>query len=128
MGYDVFISYSQEGDARVAEAVRDALTRFAKPWWRRRALRVFLDRSVLSANPGMWSSISAALDESEWLVLLASPESARSEWVNRELSHWLADRGPDRLIVARRVVSTRKAMPFPGPCAVSTARSRVTSI
>jgi WD40 repeat protein len=100
VSYDVFISYSQDGDARVAEAVRDALTRFAKPWWRRRALRVFLDRSVLSANPGMWSSISTALDESDWLILLASPESARSEWVNRELSHWLADRGTDRLIVA----------------------------
>ncbi len=100
MSYDVFISYSHDGDDRVAEAVREALTRFAKPWWRRRALRVFLDRSVLSANPGMWSSIAKALDESAWMILLASPESAGSEWVNREVSYWLGRRGADRLIVA----------------------------
>lgn len=96
----MFISYAQDGDTRVAEAVRTALTRFAKPWWRRRALNVFLDQSVLSANPGMWSSISTALNESDWLVLLASPESARSEWVNREIAHWLSVRGTERLIVA----------------------------
>jgi len=100
MGFDVFISYSHDGDERIAVAVRHALGRFAKPWWRRRALDVFLDQSVLSANPGMWSSISTALDESDWLILLASPESARSEWVNREVGHWLEHKGIERLIVA----------------------------
>ena len=31
-----------------------------------------------------------ALDDSDWFVLLASPESAESEWVNKEVAHWVA--------------------------------------
>ena len=99
MEYDAFVSYAYEPDDRVAAALRDGLVRFAKPWWQRRALRVFQDRSNLSANPGLWSSIVEAIDQSEWFVLLASPEAARSSWVSRELSHFLATRGPDRLIL-----------------------------
>jgi len=96
--YDGFISYSHDADDLVAPRLQAALQRFAKPWWRRRALRIFRDDSSLTANPHLWASITDALDTSSWFVLLMSPEAARSEWVNREVEYWAEHKDPDRII------------------------------
>ncbi len=74
------------------------LQRFAKPWWKGRALRIFRDESSLSANPHLWSSITDALDTSVWFVLLLSPDAAESEWVNQEVEYWLDHKNSDRII------------------------------
>src|SRR4029453_13283185 len=95
-----FISYNRDADGTVAEALQAALHQFAKPWYRLRALRVFRDDSSLSANPGLWSSVQSALDDSEYLILLASPNAARSMWVDREVEYWLRAKGPERLLIA----------------------------
>jgi hypothetical protein len=98
-GYDAFISYSYALDGALAPALQTGLERFAKPWYRPRALRVFRDTASLSANPNLWSSIETALDASAWLVLMASPEAARSPWVDREVAWWLANKSAQRLLV-----------------------------
>ncbi|GAA0811432.1 TIR domain-containing protein [Spirilliplanes yamanashiensis] len=98
MRFDAFISYSHAADGRLAPALQRGLHRLAKPWHRRRALWVFRDHTGLSVSPALWSSIQDALDNSEFLVLLASPEAARSDWVNREIEHWVATRSPDRIL------------------------------
>ena len=98
--YDVFISYSQFGDLSLAEHLQDSLSRLAKPWWRRRALSVFRDESVLTANPGLWSSIASAIEDSRYFLLLASPEAAASPWVAREVAHWRAHRGTQNMLIA----------------------------
>jgi WD40 repeat protein len=99
MAFDAFISYSHAADGQLAPALQRAIQRLAKPWYRARALRVFRDESALSANPHLWSSIQRALDESEWFVLLASPDAVTSEWVNRELDYWLSTESPDQILV-----------------------------
>ncbi len=99
MRYDAFVSYSHAADDLLAPRLQEGLARLAKPWWRRRSLRVFRDRTGLSANPGLWSSIESAIDDSKWFILLASPESSESPWVEREVSHWLATREADRFLV-----------------------------
>ncbi|WP_037859378.1 toll/interleukin-1 receptor domain-containing protein [Streptomyces sp. NRRL S-340] len=88
MSYAAFISYSHEADGHRARWLRDALHSFAKPWNKVRALRVFLDNAALSANPGLWSTVEQALGDSEFFLLLASPQSARSPWVAKEISWW----------------------------------------
>jgi WD40 repeat protein len=98
LAYDAFISYSHAADGRLAPALQSGLQRLAKPWYRVRALRVFRDETGLSTNPHLWSSIAAALDESEWFVLLASPESATSPWVDKEIEHWLETKPADRIL------------------------------
>jgi WD40 repeat protein len=98
-GYDVFISYSHALDGALAPALQTGLEQFAKPWYRPRALRVFRDTTSLSANPGLWSSIEKALASSDWLVLMASPQAARSAWVDREVAWWLANKSPQRILV-----------------------------
>src|ERR1700686_3822680 len=98
MAYDAFISYSHAVDGRLAPALQRGLQRLARPWRRPRALRVFRDDANLSVNPHLWESIQEALDESEYFVLLASPDAAASRWVNREIEHWTANKPADRLL------------------------------
>jgi WD40 repeat protein len=100
LAYDAFISYSHAADGQLAPALQSGLQRLAKPWYRLRALRVFRDETGLSTNPGLWSSIVLALDDAEWFVLLASPESATSPWVDKEIAHWLGHKPPGRILPA----------------------------
>ncbi len=96
--YDGFISYSHAADDLLAPRLQAGLQRFAKPWWKRRAIRIFRDETSLSASPHLWSSITAALDGSEWFVLLMSPRAADSDWVNQEVEYWLAHKEADRIL------------------------------
>lgn len=97
--YDAFISYSHAADVQLAPALRSALQRFAKPWYRRRALHIFLDQTSLAATPELWPTIQAALDDARYFLLLASPEAAQSTWVRREVGHWLETKPPGRLFI-----------------------------
>ena len=94
--YDAFISYSHTADRRLAPALRDGLHHFAKPWYRRRNMRVFQDSSNLESSPDLWATIQAALRGARAFILLASESSARSQWVGREVQTWrLASRQAD---------------------------------
>jgi WD40 repeat protein len=96
--YDGFISYSHAADDLLAPRLQAGLQRFAKPWWKRRAVRIFRDEASLAANPHLWSSITEALDDSSWFVLLLSPDAASSEWVGKEIEHWVANKSLDRIL------------------------------
>jgi WD40 repeat protein len=98
-GYDAFVSYSHAADGRLAPALQAGLQSLAKPWYRRRALRVFRDKTSLSASPELWPAIERALAQARYFVLLASPEAARSPWVEREVRWWRAHRGGDTVLV-----------------------------
>ncbi|KAA9152306.1 TIR domain-containing protein [Amycolatopsis acidicola] len=97
--YDAFISYSHALDGVLAPALQTGLQRFAKPWYRARALRIFRDNTDLAAGPGLWSAIERALEQSSWLILLASPVAARSPWVDREVAWWRENRPDSRILV-----------------------------
>ncbi len=97
--YKAFISYSHGADNRLAPALRTALHGFAKPWYRLRAMRVFRDETGLAITPALWPSIEAALLDSEYFLLLASPDAAASEWVQREVACWLDRRPADHLLM-----------------------------
>jgi hypothetical protein len=98
--YDAFISYSHARDRPLAFVLKSGLEGFAKPWYRRRAMRVFRDESSLSATPSLWPTIEEALSGSRFLILVASPEAARSHWVSREIQHWLSLGRQDHLFLA----------------------------
>src|SRR5579862_5184316 len=98
--YDAFISYSHAQDKPVAAALQAAVQRLGKPWYRRRALRIFRDDTSLSATPHLWPSIEEALARSRYLILLVSPQSAASPWVGKEIAYWLAHKSVDTLLLA----------------------------
>jgi WD40 repeat protein len=97
--YDAFVSYSHAADGRLAPALQAGLQSLAKPWYGRRALRVFRDKTSLSASPELWPAIEQALAQARYFVLLASPEAARSPWVDREVRWWRAHRSRDTVLI-----------------------------
>ena len=99
MPYHAFMSYSHAADGRLAPALQSALHRFAKPWYRLRALRIFRDKTNLHVTPRLWPAIQSALDQSSHFIFLASPEAAASEWVSREIDHWLGKQPADRILI-----------------------------
>ena len=99
MSYSAFISYSHEADSTIAAALQSALHRFAKPWYKLRALHIFRDQTNLAVNPALWSSIREALDQSSFFILLASPESAGSPWVAKEAEYWAARNGTSHILI-----------------------------
>ena len=99
MPYNAFISYSHTADATLASALQSALHRFAKPWYKLRAVHVFRDQTNLAVNPALWSSIRDALDQSLFLILFASPEAAASQWVAQEVDYWINKNGPSHVLI-----------------------------
>src|SRR5690242_752164 len=97
--YDAFISYSHANDKPIAAALQSAVQKLGKPWYRRRALRLFRDDTSLSATPQLWPTIERALDESRFFILLASPDAAASKWVGKEVAHWLDHNSIDTLLI-----------------------------
>lgn len=98
--YNAFISYSHAADGKLAPALQTALEKFAKPWYKVRYLNVFRDEASLTASPHLWSNIQSALDESEYMIYMASPTSANSKWVVKEIEHWLATKSVDTILIA----------------------------
>jgi len=98
--YDAFISYSHAKDKPIATALQSVVQKLGKPWYRRRALRVFRDDTSLSATPHLWPSIERALSQSRFLILLASPDAAASRWVGQEITYWLDDNSADTVLIA----------------------------
>jgi len=97
--FKAFLSYSHAADGNLAPAVQSALHRIGRPWYRLRSMWIFRDKTGLSVNPSLWETIEAALAESEYFLLMASPESAASKWVQQEVDWWLDKRGTGSLLV-----------------------------
>jgi tetratricopeptide (TPR) repeat protein len=98
--YDAFISYSHAKDRMVATRLQRLMQRLGKPWYVRRAMRVFRDDTSLSATPHLWPSIEEALKASRYFVLIASAEAAASRWVFQETEYWIEHKSADTLLLA----------------------------
>lgn len=93
--YAAFISYSH-GDQRAARRLHTALETYRMPRTLigepslfgpvpRRLPPVFRDRDELTASGDLGENLRAALASSRFIVVLCSPRSARSKWVNEEV-------------------------------------------
>ncbi|WP_425998031.1 TIR domain-containing protein [Caulobacter sp. DWR1-3-2b1] len=104
--YRAFISYSHQ-DRKAAGWVHRALETYRAP--RRltttggaasaqRLRPIFRDRDELSASPDLGEVIRDALDRSDALILLCSPASASSHWVDQEVAYFLKNHGLGQII------------------------------
>jgi tetratricopeptide (TPR) repeat protein len=100
MRYSAFISYNHR-DRAWAVWMHRSLERYNVPkrlWGRpapwgeisARLPPVFRDRDELATSSDLASSIKEALTESATLVVICSPNSARSKWVDEEIKFFIA--------------------------------------
>lgn len=97
--YCAFISYSH-ADARWALWLQSKLERYRIPAHlagtadaspgRRKLGRVFQDRSELASSSDLGETLKQALTDSEALIVICSPTSAKSRWVNEEIRQFRA--------------------------------------
>jgi hypothetical protein len=97
--YDAFISYNHAADGELAPAIERGLQRLAKPWYKLRALSIFRDVSDTGLNPSLWGTVQRQMAGSDWLIVLACPESAASRWVHQEVDHWCATKSVERVLL-----------------------------
>ncbi|MCP2241693.1 toll/interleukin-1 receptor domain-containing protein [Lentzea aerocolonigenes] len=97
--FAAFISYSHATDKALGPVLQEGIEKFAKPWYRSRARRVFLDNSSLAAESDLTRAILDGLAQAEHFLLLASPASAKSTWVGKEVDWWLENRDRTKLFV-----------------------------
>ena len=96
--YDAFLSYAHR-DRQVTTAIQKGLHQIGRRVGQLRALRVFRDDTNLTASPDLWGKITEALDSSRYMIVVLSPQSAASYWVNEEIGYWLAHRDHERLML-----------------------------
>ena len=103
--YDAFISYRHvEPDRGWAKWLHGALETYRVPkqlvakGYPKRLGRVFRDEEELPANADLSSQITAALDESKFLIVVCSPRAVESRWVNAEVEHFRKLGRHDRIL------------------------------
>src|SRR5262249_15335386 len=93
MKYRAFVSYSRK-DVHIATRLHRALERYRVPKGvpgadRKGGLgRFFRDDDELRASESLGATLDGAIDESENLIVVASPDAAASTWVNKEIARF----------------------------------------
>lgn len=103
--YDAFISYSHsEPDAFVAGKLHSMLEHYKVPKkireisGKKKIERVFRDREELPLSANLAMGICEALENSEYLIVICSPRSVKSEWVQREIETFLLTHTKDKVL------------------------------
>lgn len=106
--YRAFISYSHR-DQDVAKRLHRALESYRIPVKLvgketavgkvpRRLRPIFRDREELPASGDLSAELSAAIRQSQFLIVICSPSAARSRWVNEEILQFKRFHGDNRVL------------------------------
>ncbi len=77
----IFISYARIDGEKAAQALHDRLTRELPE------KEIWMDRFDMQGGEQWWTQIAGAIEESEYLVLVMTPEAVKSEAVQKEWRH-----------------------------------------
>lgn len=116
--YDAFISYSHsEPDAYIAEKLHFMLEHYhisgkvREISGKKKISRVFRDREELPLSSDLAANIKDALEHSEYLIVICSPRSVRSEWVQREIETFLETHEKDKVLTLLAEGEPEEAFP-----------------
>lgn len=94
--YDAFISYRHAPlDIAVAEEIQKQLEHFHVPssirkrTGKQRIRRIFRDKAELPITSDLNDDIFAALEDADFLIVICSPSTHESQWVQREIETFL---------------------------------------
>jgi len=108
--YMAFLSYSHD-DAAIADWLHEALEEFHVPSRLvgkltehgpvpKRLAPIFRDRHELAAAHDLGEEIEEAIAGSRFLIVLCSPDAARSHWINEEIACFKRLHREDRILAA----------------------------
>lgn len=108
MKYNAFISYSHR-DEKFASLLHQSLEKFRLPSKSVQAkdlikkqknslYPIFRDRDELPTSSDLSTMINDALDNSRYLILLCSPRSAQSRWVEAEIIRFIEQGKVDKIV------------------------------
>jgi hypothetical protein len=106
--YWAFISYSH-ADARWGDWLHRKLESYRVPRSLigksradgaipRRISPIFRDREELSASADLGANLKRSLEQSRYLIVICSPKSAQSRWVNEEVRHFKGRHGEEKVL------------------------------
>lgn len=98
--YDIFLSYRSGHSSRYAEQVKSSLHSLNRRHATDQPIRIFLDKSSLSAG-ALNDNIKGPLLRSRNLVVLLDQTTRDSRWVEEEIATWLAHGGDPELFLVR---------------------------
>ena len=104
--FDAFISYRHaEVDSAVAKDIQHWLEHFHVPKaiqktsGKRKINRVFRDKEELPLSMNLGETITDALIHSEYLIVICSPRTQESQWVQREIETFLETHDLEHILV-----------------------------
>ena len=105
MRYNAFISYRHsELDMFVAKKVHKGLETFkvphavARKTGKKKINRVFRDQEELPIGSDLGDNIESALKESEFLIVICSPRTPESYWVQKEIATFIKMHGREHIL------------------------------
>lgn len=118
--YRAFVSYSQN-DKVWARRIQKSLETYRVPrsvavdgLAKRKLGRIFRDDDELASEASLGEALVGAIRDSENMIVIASPDAARSKWVNEEIRTFKQIHGSDRIfavIVAGRPFASEDGAP-----------------
>ncbi|MBR6526533.1 MAG: toll/interleukin-1 receptor domain-containing protein [Lachnospiraceae bacterium] len=115
--YIAFISYRHcPLDIAIAEQLHRQIERYTIPKELRKNGEkhlglVFRDLDELPLSSNLSSDIYDALDHSQFLIVICTPETPKSAWVQREIEYFVAKHGHDRVLTVHAAGSAEEAIP-----------------
>lgn len=105
MKYDAFISYRHtEPDMYIAKKVHKGLETLKVPCGitkktgKKKIERVFRDQEELPIGSDLGDNIRAALEQSEYLIVVCSPRTPESYWVQKEIDTFISLHGREHIL------------------------------
>ena len=103
--FSAFISYRHlELDMEIAKAIQRRIENYVIPrplrkdGGKRKFQRVFRDQDELPLMADLGEGIRHALDQSEWLIVVCTPELPKSKWCMAEIDHFIRQGRRDKIL------------------------------
>lgn len=116
--YDAFISYRHTPlDKDIAKKLHRMLENYKAPLSaeleNRKLTRVFRDQEELPTSSDLASNIEEALAQSKYLIVICSPNTPKSLWVNQEIETFIRIHGDTRVLALLIEGEPDEAFPRP---------------
>lgn len=115
--YVAFISYRHKPlDIEIAEKVHKLLERYRVPKELRKNGKknlgiVFRDRDELPLTSNLTENIYEALEHSEFLIVICTPDTPKSMWVEKEISYFIEKHGRERVLIVLAEGTVEESVP-----------------